>query len=47
MLWALLFALTMMIMIDVNTTTDIVKPVAKILADAFAPVHPELAVDTQ
>ena len=46
MLCARLLALTINIMMDVNTMTDIVKPIANTLADAVAPVHPELAVET-
>ena len=44
MLHALLLALTKSTIIEVKTMTDIVKPIAKILADAVAPVHPELTV---
>ena len=40
---ALLLALIKTIMIDVKTITDIANPIANILADAVAPVHPALA----
>ena len=40
---ALLLALIKTIMIDVKTITDIANPIANMLADAVAPVHPALA----
>ena len=43
-LCALLLALTKTITIDVKTMTDIVKPIANILADTVAPIHSELTV---
>ena len=43
-LLALLLAFIKMMMMDVNTIMDIVKPIANILADAIAPAHPELII---
>ena len=42
-LCALLLALIKTIMTDVKSITDIANPVANMLADAVAPIHPALA----
>ena len=44
MLRALLLVFITTIITDVKTITDTVNPIANILADAVAPMHPELII---